>query len=91
MFKEITVIGGAGHVGLAFGLICAAKNIKVHLHDINSKQLNMIKRGKMPHKETSGQKILNSVLNKNLLSFSDDLKNLRLNKMNIICIGTPVD
>ena len=35
MFKEITVIGGAGHVGLAFGLICASKNIKVHLHDIN--------------------------------------------------------
>ena len=43
MFKEITVIGGAGHVGLAFGLICTSKNIKVHLHDINSKQLNMIK------------------------------------------------
>ena len=30
MFKEITIIGGAGHVGLAFGLICTSKNIKVH-------------------------------------------------------------
>ena len=48
MFKEITVIGGAGHVGLAFGLICASRNIKVHLYDINSKSLNMIKNGKAP-------------------------------------------
>ena len=29
MFREITIIGGAGHVGLAFALICAKKNIKV--------------------------------------------------------------
>ena len=42
MFKEITVIGGAGHVGLAFGLICTSKNIKVHLHDINKDSLDII-------------------------------------------------
>ena len=91
MFKEITIIGGAGHVGLAFGLICTSKNIKVHLHDINSKQLNIIKNGKMPHMETGAQKILNRALKKNLLSFSDNKKDLKLSKINIICIGTPVD
>ena len=91
MFNEITVIGGAGHVGLAFGLICASKNIKVHLHDINSKSLNLIKNGKMPHKETGAQKLLNKALQKNLLSFSDNQKDIKLNNMNIICIGTPVD
>ena len=91
MFKEITIIGGAGHVGLAFGLICTSKNIKVHLHDINSNQLNTIKNGKMPHMETGAQKILNRALKKNLLSFSDNKKDLKLSKINIICIGTPVD
>ena len=91
MFKEITIIGGAGHVGLAFGLICTSKNIKVHLHDINSKQLNIIKNGKMPHMETGAQKILNRALKKNLISFSDNKKDLKLNNINIICIGTPVD
>ena len=91
MFKEITIIGGAGHVVLAFGLICTSKNIKVHLHDINSKQLNTIKNGKMPHMETGAQKILNRALKKNLLSFSDNKKDLKLNNINIICIGTPVD
>ena len=45
MFREITIIGGAGHVGLAFALICAKKKIKVHIHDINlnSIKLNLIK------------------------------------------------
>ena len=91
MFKEITVIGGAGHVGLAFGLICAAKNIKVHLHDINSTSLNLIKKGKMPHIEKGAQKILNKAIKKNLLTFSSNIKELKLNKINIICIGTSVD
>ena len=35
MSNNITVIGGAGHVGLAFALICVNKNIKVHINDIN--------------------------------------------------------
>ena len=91
MYKEITIIGGAGHVGLAFGLVCASKNIKVHLYDINSNSLNKIKKGKMPHKEDGAQKILNKALDKNLLSFSDNIKDLKLNNINVICIGTPVD
>jgi len=45
MFKEITVIGGAGHVGLAFAIICASKNIKVHIHDTNIKSIKLIKKG----------------------------------------------
>ena len=69
MFKEITVIGGAGHVGLAFGLVCVSKNIKTHLYDINSKSLNMIKNGKMPHKENGAQKILKKDLKKKTIKF----------------------
>ena len=91
MFKKITIIGGAGHVGLAFGLICSLKNIKVHLHDLNLQSINLIKNGKMPHKEKGARKILHRALDKNLLSFSHDHSDLRLNDMNVICIGTPVD
>ena len=45
MFKEITIIGGAGHVGLAYTLICVSKNIKVHINDTNTKSINLIKKG----------------------------------------------
>ena len=62
MIKNITIIGGAGHVGLAFGLICTLKNIKVHLHDLNYNSINSIKNGKMPHKEKGSNKILKRAL-----------------------------
>ena len=91
MIDKITIIGGAGHVGLAYGLICTSKNIKVHLHDTNTKALEDIKRGVMPHYEIGAKAILKKALDKNLLSFSSNKKNLELNKINIICIGTPVD
>ena len=58
MNKEITIIGGAGHVGLAFALICTSKNIKVHIHDTNTQSVKLIKKGIMPHKEKNGSKFL---------------------------------
>ena len=41
--KHISIIGGAGHVGLPLGLAFAAKKYKVHLIDKNEKYLNLIK------------------------------------------------
>mgnify|MGYP001437680100 FL=1 len=91
MFREITIIGGAGHVGLAFALICAKKNIKVHINDINSNSIKLIQKGKMPHKEKNGKKILDYALKNNLFTFSTKFEDIKLNKINIICLGTPID
>ena len=91
MFKKITIIGGAGHVGLAFALICASNDIKVHIHDINSNSLELIKKGKLPHKENNAEKILKKALNKKLFTFSNNLKDIKLNNINIVCLGTPID
>ena len=91
MFREITIIGGAGHVGLAFALICAKKNIKVHINDINSNSIKLIQKGKLPHKEKNAKKILSFALKNNLFTFSNKLENIKLNKIIIICLGTPID
>jgi len=91
MFREITIIGGAGHVGLAFALICAKKNIKVHINDINSNSIKLIQKGKLPHKEKNAKKILSFALKNNLFTFSTKLENIKLNKIIIICLGTPID
>ena len=40
--KHISIIGGAGHVGLPLGLALAVKNYKVHLIDQNENYLNLI-------------------------------------------------
>ena len=91
MIKEITIIGGAGHVGFALALICASKNIKVHINDLNEDSINLIKKGILPHKEANAKKNLNIALKKKLFTFSSDLKNIKLNKYNIVCLGTPID
>tara|TARA_B100000029_G_scaffold515912_1_gene625493 strand:+ start:1681 stop:2847 length:1167 start_codon:yes stop_codon:yes gene_type:complete len=91
MFKEITIIGGAGHVGLAFALICISKEIKVHINDTNLDSLEIIKKGKLPHKEINAAKILKFGIKKNLLTFSSGLKDIKLNRINVVCLGTTVD
>ena len=91
MFKEITIIGGAGHVGLAYTLTCVSKNIKVHINDTNIKSINLIKKGILPHKEKNGSKILKKALKNRLISFSHNIEEIKLNKINIVCLGTPID
>ncbi len=91
MIKEITIIGGAGHVGLAFALICTSKKIKVHIHDINKESLILIKKGIMPHKEKNGAKYLRRAIKNNLLTFSYKFEDIKLNKINVVCLGTPID
>ena len=91
MIKEITIIGGAGHVGLAFALICTSKKIKVHIHDINKESLRLINKGVMPHKEKNGAKYLRKAIKNNLLTFSSNFDDIKLNKINIVCLGTPID
>ncbi len=91
MFKEITIIGGAGHVGLAYALICVQNNIRVHINDTNEESINLIKNGSLPHKEKNGLTILKKAIKKNLITFSNSIKNIKINKINIVCLGTPID
>ncbi len=89
--KHISIIGGAGHVGLPLALAFGDKNFKVHLVDTNQKHLNFIKSNKMPFMEIGAEKILSKCLKKKLFYFEKDLKNLNKSKFLIICIGTPVN
>lgn len=67
--KKISIIGGAGHVGLPLGLAFANKKFNVNLVDLNIEYLNKIKSGKMPFYEVGGNKILLKCLKKKNLFF----------------------
>ena len=88
--NDISIIGGAGHIGLPLALAFAEKKFNVHLIDNNEKNLNLIKSNKMPFLEFGAEKYLKKALNNNLLSFETGLKNLNESKYIIICIGTPI-
>ena len=85
---DISIIGGAGHVGFPLGLIFASKKLKVKLIDKNAYNLNLIKRGISPFKEDLASIFLKKY-QKNL-SYSEDIAEIKNSKFIIVCIGTPI-
>ena len=88
---HISIIGGAGHIGLPLALAFSQKNLKIHLIDKNKKNLNLIQNNKMPFLEIGAEKILNRGLKKKLFSFENNLNFMLESKFIIICIGTPIN
>ena len=85
---DISIIGGAGHVGFPLGLIFASKKLKVKLIDKNAYNLNLIKRGISPFKEDLASIFLRKY--KKNLSYSEDITEIKNSKFIIVCIGTPI-
>ena len=56
--QNISIIGGAGHVGFPLGLAFAEKNFKVDLVYLNLKYLKLINKGKPPFMEIGAEKLL---------------------------------
>ncbi len=87
---RISIIGGAGHIGLPLAVKLAEKNYNVNIIDINKKNLLEIQKKKPPFKEKNLKRELTKVLKKKRLSFSSNLSSLTGSKFVIICIGTPI-
>lgn len=88
---DITVIGGAGHVGLPLALVFASEGLKTLIYDINQDALDIIASGKMPHLEVGGEELLNDVLKTGNLYMSSKAEDLPATGVVVITIGTPVD
>ena len=91
MTKKITVIGGAGHIGLPLSVLFANSGIYVNCYDKNELLINKCKKGIFPYKEKFGSfNLKKSIKNKkiNFISKADSC----INRSDIIItIGTPVD
>ena len=87
---EISIIGGAGHIGLPLAVKFAEKKIKVNILDSNKRNLLKIKNKKPPFKEVDLNRKLKNVLKEKRLFFSSDISSICNSKFVIICIGTPI-
>ena len=65
--KNISVIGGAGHVGFPLGLVFSSKNFTINLIDKNIDFLKKIQSGSSPFLEEGSEKLLKSALKKKKL------------------------
>ena len=59
---KITVVGGAGHIGLPLSIVFANKGFNVSILDKNINAIEKAKKGIMPFKEKDGQRNLKKAL-----------------------------
>ena len=88
--RNISIIGGAGHVGFPLGLIFSSKGFRVSLIDKHLKNIEKINNGKIPFLEENSQKLLHSMLKKKRIYATSEIKEVLKSKYIIICIGTPI-
>ena len=88
--RNISVIGGAGHVGFPLGLIFSSKGFRVNLIDTNIENINKINNGKVPFLEEGSKKLLKKMLKRKKIYATNKLSEIRDSKYIIVCIGTPV-
>jgi len=88
--KNISIIGGCGHVGIPLGLAFAKAGFTVTLIDINKSAVDIINDGKLPFVEEGAEEILKAHIGKNLFA-TEDIQKVSKQDMVIFVTGTPVD
>jgi len=88
---DLTVVGGAGHVGIPLVLSFAAKGLAVNINDINEQALATLKSGQVPFLENGAQPLLTKALAEKRLFFTSQPGEISTSGPVIVTIGTPVD
>jgi len=88
---DITVVGGAGHVGIPLVLALAESGLRVNVNDLNQATLDTLAAGQLPFIETGAEPVLKRALANNRLVFSNGADRISTGGPVIITIGTPID
>jgi UDP-N-acetyl-D-mannosaminuronic acid dehydrogenase len=88
---DLTVVGGAGHVGIPLVLAFAEAGLTVNINDLNRDTLNTLAGGKLPFIEYGAEPLLERALANKRLIFSDRPSDISKTGPVIVTIGTPVD
>jgi UDP-N-acetyl-D-mannosaminuronic acid dehydrogenase len=88
---DVCVIGGGGHVGLPFALICADSGLRTVIYDIDCEKIRQIRCGEMPFFEEGAEEMLQRVLGSGRLTAEDQPDRMSECRFLVMIIGTPVD
>lgn len=88
---KISIIGGAGHVGLPLGLVLADADHSVTLIDEDEERLATLSDGRLPFQEPGGRELLQTGLETGKIELSTDFDSVAAAEAVIIVIGTPID
>lgn len=88
---DVCVIGGGGHVGLPFALICADSGLRTVIYDVDGEKVRQIRAGRMPFFEEGADEVLRRVLGTGCLTVDDRSDLMSRCRFLVMIIGTPVD
>ena len=88
---EVTVIGGAGHVGIPLVLALAEAGFRVNVNDPNRASIDMLRAGSLPFMECGAEAVLKQALLQRRLAFTHSPEGVSKGGPVIITIGTPID
>lgn len=88
---DITVVGGAGHVGIPLVLALAEAGLRVNVNDINRQTLETLQGGRLPFIEADAEGALERALKAKRLVFTSTPDRISSRGPVIITIGTPID
>lgn len=88
---DLTIVGGAGHVGIPLVLSFAAKGLTVNVNDVNLDSIAALKAGRLPFIEYGAEELLTDALRNNRLIFTSKPSDISNSGPVIVTIGTPVD
>jgi UDP-N-acetyl-D-mannosaminuronic acid dehydrogenase len=88
---DVTVVGGAGHVGISLVLALAEAGLRVNVNDINKKSLATLETGRLPFIEDGADSALQKALATKRLVFTNSADRISTRGPVIVTIGTPID
>ncbi|MBV1699846.1 MAG: nucleotide sugar dehydrogenase, partial [Hyphomicrobiales bacterium] len=88
---DVTVVGGAGHVGVPLVLALAEAGMRVNVNDINQKSLATLQGGQLPFIEQGADGVLRQALANRRLVFTNSSDSISTGGPVIVTIGTPID
>jgi len=89
--RDVTIVGGCGHVGLPLGLAFADAGLAVALFDTNHTTVDQVSAGKMPFLETGAQALLERLTGGDRLVATSDPASVGEAENVVVVVGTPVD
>jgi UDP-N-acetyl-D-mannosaminuronic acid dehydrogenase len=88
---DVTVVGGAGHVGVPLVLALAEAGLRVNVNDLNRESLGTLQAGRLPFIEHGAENVLSKALINRRLVFTHASDRISGHGPLIITIGTPID
>jgi UDP-N-acetyl-D-mannosaminuronic acid dehydrogenase len=88
---DVTIVGGAGHVGVPLVLALVEAGLRVNVNDLNKDSLEALHAGRLPFLEHGAENVLSKALVNQRLVFTHAADRISTGGPVIITIGTPVD